>query len=117
MGVTKPFIPDGTPRSGRVWKIKQKSRSSAQLRAGILANQTKSEEERRELKNKRLKILQLERAMKEETKQKIEAEKLRRAEKKKRSMELDYKNTVYQQVSTLGLGFDLHSGPRLTQKN
>ena len=94
-------IPEGRPKSGRVWKVKQKSRASSLLRTGMLKNQSKTFEERQQIREEKKRVLDLEKEMKEETQRKAEAEKLRRMERKKRLMEAEFKNTSYQAVIIL----------------
>ena len=91
-------IPDGKPKSGRIWKIKQTSRASSQLRTGIQKVLSKTYEERQVLKEQKQKVLDLERNMKSETKEKRHEETLRQQERKKRLMEAEFKNTSYQAV-------------------
>lgn len=93
-------VPDGVPKSGRIWKTKQTARSSSQLRKGILKNQSKTYEEREAIRLQKLKVHELEKEMKEETIQKRETEKQRRLERKKRIMEAEFKNTSYQMVTS-----------------
>ena len=91
-------IPDGKPKSGRVWKIKQKFRSSVQQRSGVLSHLNKSFEEKQAIRAKKASILQLEREMKDEKKQKLLDAKIRREEQQKRRMANEYKNSVYQEL-------------------
>lgn len=96
---SKETIPDGIPKSGRVWKVKQTSRASALLRTGLLQNQIKTLEEKQIIRNKKAAILQLEREMKEESKKKREIQKEKRLENNKRRMANEYKNTSYQALN------------------
>ena len=96
---SKETIPDGIPKSGRVWKVKQTSRASALLRTGLLQNQIKTLEEKQIIRTKKATILQLEREMKEESKKKREIQKEKRLENNKRRMANEYKNTSYQALN------------------
>lgn len=97
-------IPEGRPKSGRVWKVKQKTRFSLQQRSGFLDNLNKSWEEKELIRKKKQQVLQLERDMKEEKRLKKIAERERREAQQKRRMENEYKNSVYQTVS-IGIQF------------
>ena len=99
MVIAKQDIPDGVPKSGRVWKVKQRTRASAQLRTGLQKNLTKTYEERLLIKNRKQEVVNIERSMKEDAKQKRADALAKRAEKKKRLMEAEFKNTSYQAVS------------------
>ena len=99
MVIAKQDIPDGVPKSGRVWKVKQRTRASAQLRTGLQKNLTKTYEERLLIKHRKQEVVIIERSMKEDAKQKRADALAKRAEKKKRLMEAEFKNTSYQAVS------------------
>jgi hypothetical protein len=92
-------IPDGMPKSGRSWKVKQTVRSSAQLKQGVLSHLAKSFEERDAERQKKQNVKELERELIEERKQKKLAEKTRREEQQKRRQENEYKNSVTQEVT------------------
>lgn len=106
MVIVAKDIPDGKPKSGRTWKVKQKSRASSQLRTGIQKILTKTYEERQVIKEQKQKVLELERNMKDETKLKRKGEILRQQERKKRLMEAEFKNTSYQAVSYIILAIN-----------
>jgi hypothetical protein len=91
-------IPDGMPKSGRSWKVKQTTRSSAQLKQGVLSHLAKTFEERDAERQKKQNVKELERELIEERKQKKLAEKTRREEQQKRRQENEYKNSVTQEV-------------------
>jgi hypothetical protein len=95
MGVEK-MIPEGRPKSGRTWKVKQKTRASTQNRQGVVAHMAKTFEEKERLRMEKERMLSYERELKEEKKQKIADEKTRRDEQQKRRMENEYKTSVYQ---------------------
>ena len=95
VAVTK--APDGIPKAGRVWKARQKTRSSLQLKSDIL-NVNKSFEQKEAIRVQRKRMLDLERSMKEEKKAKKIEEKTRREEQEKRRLANEYKNSVYQTV-------------------
>jgi hypothetical protein len=87
------------PKSGRFWKTKQRTRSSTQVRQGILSHLSKSFEAKQELKTKNDSAKSLEREIKEETKRKKLAEKQRRDERKQRIMENEMKSSSYQVIN------------------
>jgi rRNA-processing protein CGR1 len=94
--MVKAEIPEGRPKSGRVWKTKQKTRTSAQNRRGVVAHMAKTFEEKERLRTEKERVLSLERELKEEKRQKLVEEKARREAQQKRRMENEYKNSVYQ---------------------
>ena len=96
MVAEKPVIPEGRPKSGRVWKVKQKTRASAQNRRGVVAHMSRTFEEKERLRTEKDRVLSLERELKAEKKQKVLEEKERREAQQKRRMENEYKNSVYQ---------------------
>lgn len=96
-------IPEGRPKSGRIWKPKQKARFSSIKRAGLLKNQSKTFEERQVERIQKAKVLGLERDMREESKQKRAADIERILEKRKRIAEGEKKNAVYQQVINISI--------------
>jgi Cgr1 family len=89
-------IPEGRPKSGRTWKVKQTSRFSFQQRQGVVGHLNKTFEEKEEIRQKKERMLTLEREMKEENRQKAIEEKQRREDQQKRRMANEYKNSVYQ---------------------
>lgn len=89
-------IPEGRPKSGRTWKVKQTSRFSFQQRQGVVGHLNKTLEEKEEIRQKKDRMLALEREMKEENRQKAIEEKQRREDQQKRRMANEYKNSVYQ---------------------
>jgi phage-related minor tail protein len=100
-GKDAKVIPEGRPKSGRFWKPKQKVRSSFQQKNGVLSHLRKTFEEKEALREKKERLLALERAMVEEKKQKKRDERERREERQKRRMANEYKNSVYQVVRPL----------------
>jgi len=92
-------VPMGIPKSGRVWKIKQSTRSSSLSRKGILSHLSKTFEEKQLIRSQYKEMKDLEKEMIEEKKIKILNEKKRREEQEKRRQENEYKTTVYQDVS------------------
>ena len=94
-------VPDGVPKSGRCWKVKQTARSSAQLKKGILSHLAKTFEEKEIDREKKRNVKELEREMLEEKKQKKLDERTRREEQAKRRQENEYKNSVTQEVTHL----------------
>eukprot|EP00128_Syssomonas_multiformis_P011505 Colp12_sorted_trinity150504_noHs@25236 len=92
-------IPDGLAKSGRVWKVKQNARSSAQLQKGVLSHLAKSFEQKEAERQAKKNVKELEREMIEEKKARILAEKTRREEQQKRRQENEYKNAVTQQLN------------------
>ena len=103
-------IPDGVPKSGRVWKVKQTARSSAQLKKGILSHLSKTYEEREIERQKRRNVKELEQEMIEDKKQKKLEEKLRREAQEKRRQENEYKNSITQEVRNRTSNFSKFSG-------
>lgn len=69
--MVKESVPEGKPKSGRVWKVKQTFRSSVQHRSGVLSHLNKTFEEREIIRAKKNSVLELEREMKEEKKQQL----------------------------------------------
>lgn len=92
-------IPVGVPKSGRIWKVKQVSRSSSVLRKGILSHLAKSFEEKEAIRQKNKNTKDLENEMLADKKQKKLEEKTRREEQQKRRADNEYKHSVYQAVS------------------
>lgn len=89
-------IPEGRPKSGRIWKLKQTTRFSFQQRQGVVSHLNKSFEEKELAREKKDRMLSLEREMREDNKRKAIEEKQRREDQQKRRMENEYKNSVYQ---------------------
>ncbi len=92
-------VPDGIPKSGRIWKKKQTVRSSTIKRQGVLKHLSNSFEKKRLLEQKQKQIKEFEQELRNETKQKKIDARLRREENQKRRMENEYKSVVVQQVS------------------
>ena len=111
--VIQSEVPEGLPKSGRIWKVKQRTRASAQLRTGFLKNLTKTREEREVIRLKKVQVQQLEKEMKEEKHKKIQAEKDRREQQDKRRLENEYKSSAYQVVCRY---LFIHILPRLTDR-
>lgn len=99
--MVKAEIPDGVPASGRVWKVKQTQRASAQQRSGFLKSLNKSFEEKQMIRQQKKQVLDLERELKQQNKDKRVAEIKRREERKKLIMANEYKNSSYQVVSSI----------------
>mmetsp|Transcript_8849 Transcript_8849/g.7907 ORF Transcript_8849/g.7907 Transcript_8849/m.7907 type:complete len:136 (+) Transcript_8849:66-473(+) len=95
----KSGIPEGLPKSGRPWKTKQLSRSSAQNRCGILSHLRKTYDQRKNEKLQLVSMKSLETNMINEKKQKILDEKNRREERKKVKMANEYKSSLYQVIN------------------
>lgn len=92
-------IPEGRPKSGRVWKTKQAYRTSAQTRKGVLKHLASDFEKRKQLQDKQRQVREYEKELQEQTRQKKVNERLRREEKQRRRMENEYKTVVVQQIN------------------
>ena len=93
---TKTPIPEGMNKSGRVWKIKQTTRTSAQKRQGVLSHLAKSFEEKELIRKRKLEVKHLEDEMINAKKRKIAEEKEKAEERKKRRAENEQKTVTYQ---------------------
>jgi hypothetical protein len=91
-------IPDGAPKSGRIWKKKQTVRSSTSKRQGVLKHLSSTFEKRKLLVVKEKQVKDYEKELKDQTKQKKQNERLKREENQKRRMANEYKSVVTQQV-------------------
>lgn len=91
-------IPDGMPKSGRFWKSKQRTRSSAQVRKGILSHLSHTFEERQVKRSKENETKAVEREMKEETKAKILEKKAKAEERLKIRQANEFKSTSFQEI-------------------
>jgi uncharacterized membrane protein YkoI len=91
-------IPEGRPKSGRTWKVKQTFRSSLQQRSGILKHLNKTFEQKEAERAKRDAVKEFEQELKDEKKQKLADAKTRREEQLKRRQANEYKNSVFQEV-------------------
>ena len=96
---TTVVIPEGKPKSGRVWKTKQTERFSSIKREGILKHLSKSYEYKQANKQKLLLARALEAEMKEATKQKVMEKRARKEENLKRRAENEYKSASYQSIN------------------
>ncbi len=104
---TDAIIPEGKPKSGRVWKKKQTYRSSTQHRQGVLSHLCKSYEERKRIRDREKEVKAYERELREQTNKKKEAERLRREQLVFRRLENENKAAVYQEVNTFRLCYIL----------
>lgn len=96
----EPLIPDGVPKSGRFWKVKQTKRSSLKLSN---VKSLMSWDAKEEVRKKKKQVQDLERGMIEERKKKIGDEKQKTVEKQQRRLQNEFKNAVYQMVCFLAL--------------
>lgn len=95
----KVEVPEGLPKSGRFWKKKQVYRSSTQTRQGVLSHLAKTKVEK-DVERQKLKALkELEREMRDATKNKKIEARVKREEQEKRRMANEYKTATYQTVS------------------
>lgn len=91
-------IPEGTPKSGRVWKKKQVYRSSTIKRKGVLHHLAKTLEEKKLQRDRERGVKEYERVLQSETNHKKEAERHRRVEQQRRREANEYKTATYQEV-------------------
>jgi hypothetical protein len=96
-------IPDGVPKSGRIWKKKQTVRSSTSKRQGVLKHLSSTFEKRSMLLVKEKQVKEYEKELKDQTKLKKQNARLKREENQKRRMANEYKSVVTQDVSTFFL--------------
>mmetsp|Transcript_8136 Transcript_8136/g.12157 ORF Transcript_8136/g.12157 Transcript_8136/m.12157 type:complete len:158 (-) Transcript_8136:622-1095(-) len=89
-------IPDGRPKSGRVWKVKKTVRTSAHCRKGVLSHLAKTFDERQAIRQKLALVKEVEKEMLENRKERKREIRQRTADKHKRRMENEYKNSEYQ---------------------
>ncbi len=95
----KREIPDGLPKSGRVWKKKQTYRSSTQARQGVLSHLAKTKLEKDAERQKQKALRAFEQELRDETKNKKVEARLRREEQQKRRAANEYKTVVTQQIN------------------
>ena len=96
-------IPQGRPKSGRVWKTKQTKRFSSIKREGILKHMATPLLVKEAARVKKMQIRAIEAAMKDNTIQKKLEIKLKREEQQKRRMANEYKSASYQSINTAKL--------------
>ena len=92
-------IPDGRPKSGRPWKIKQSTRTSMDKKKGVMYRFRKSYDTHKQEREKKLAMKILEREMKAEKQEKKDQEKARREEKERRRKENEFKTSSFQQIN------------------
>ena len=91
-------IPDGRPKSGRVWKTKQQARFSTIKRSGMMNFLCKTREEKEVKRIAHQNMKELEKELKDEKKAKLAEEKRKREERNQRRLANEYKNSVYQVI-------------------
>ena len=91
-------IPEGIPKSGRIWKPKQTERASAKTRCGVLSHLKKTYEERKRAREELDSAKLLEKEMRDARAEQKRKQKEKNLEMKKRRMANEFKNSVYQEV-------------------
>lgn len=89
-------IPDGMPKSGRCWKTKQRTRTSSQVRKGVLSHLSSTFEERQLKASRNAETKALEQDIKGRAKALRIEKKEKRLEKSKRRQANEMKNSSFQ---------------------
>ena len=89
-------IPDGMPKSGRCWKAKQRTRTSSQIRKGVLSHLSSTFEERQLKSARNTETKALEQDIKDRAKALRVEKKEKRLEKAKRRQANEMKNSAFQ---------------------
>ena len=97
-GTNALIIPEGMPKSGRCWKSKQRTRSSSQIRKGVLGHMASTFEERQLKSSRATETKALEQEIKDKTKTlRVEKKELQQ-ERAKRRQANELKNSSYQVI-------------------
>jgi len=98
MSNTVATIPEGMPKSGRSWKSKQRTRSSSQIRKGVLRHMASTFEERQLKASHAAETRALEKDIKDKTKALRIERKEKQQEMAKRRQANELKNSSYQVI-------------------
>ena len=92
-------LTEGRPKTGRVWKPKQSTRTSVQVRQGVRNHFSTTFEEKMLKKAAKEQMKELERTMNEESRSKAIEERERREARVKQRADNEFKTATYQVVN------------------